>query len=177
MTGPCFPLSFVPKAGYHKGSGGRWFGAMRKVYENNKKFLGYRKHAACDLIAGVDAKVYAVDDGVVTDGPKHFFHGTDQLTVKHTNFTVRYCEIMKKLAPGIKKGVSVSRGQHIAYVGRMYHSSMLHFEMYSGTASGNLTRNGEKLTTKKKDAPFRRRKDLLNPTAYLNSWKTNLPTP
>ncbi len=58
-------------------------------------------------------------------------------------------------------GNSVARGQVIAFVGKLESgSSMLHFEMYAGTASGSLTVRG--------NPPYQRRSDLLDPTPYLD---------
>ena len=51
---------------------------------------------------------------------------------------MRYCEI-KGVAPGIKLGSTLIEGELIAYVGKMYVDSMLHFEMYEGTETGSLT--------------------------------------
>jgi murein DD-endopeptidase MepM/ murein hydrolase activator NlpD len=152
-----FPLDFVPKHDYH--TGGRRFGASRSE--------GTRKHAGCDLIAPEGTKIYAVHDGTIVRGPYHFYHGTHAIEVDHGDFTVRYCEI-KKVAQGLRVGSQIAAGQVIAYVGKMYHSSMLHFEIYSGVASGALTQPN--------NSPYRRRSDLKDPTPYLDLWKSHLPS-
>lgn len=152
-----FPLSFVPASSYK--SGQRFFGARRSK--------GTRKHAGCDLIAPEGTKIYAVADGKIVRGPYAFYRGTYAIEVEHTNFVVRYCEI-KGTAKGLKRGSGVTRGQEIATVGRMFHSSMLHLEMYKGTSSGRLTN--------RHNPPYQRRSDLVNPTAYLDKWKSNLPS-
>ena len=152
-----FPLPFVPAASYKTGQ--RYFGARRSK--------GTRKHAGCDLLAPEGTKVYAVADGKIVRGPYGFYRGTYAIEVEHEDFVVRYCEI-KRTAKGLKRGSKVTCGQEIATVGRMFHSSMLHLEMYKGTSSGRLTNRS--------NPPYQRRDDLLNPTTYLDKWKTNLPT-
>jgi murein DD-endopeptidase MepM/ murein hydrolase activator NlpD len=57
-------------------------------------------------------------------------------------------------------GTHVVAGQVIAYVGRMFTMSMLHFELYAGTQRGWLTDPRKK--------PFMRRSDLLDPTPLLD---------
>ncbi len=150
-----FPLGYIPQSDYRKG--GRRFGANRSD--------GTRKHAGCDLIVPEGTKVYAVFDGTITRGPYYFYHGTYAIEVDHGDFVGRYCEI-KKAAEGLRVGSEVKAGQLIAYVGKMYTSSMLHFELYGGTATGPLTQS---------NPPYKRRSDLLDPTPYLEMWEKNLP--
>jgi murein DD-endopeptidase MepM/ murein hydrolase activator NlpD len=149
---PTFPLPFRPKHDYH--TGGRKFGAARDG--------GNRKHAGCDLIAPKGTEIYAVEDGEVVRGPYPFYHGTDAIEFKlsASGRIVRYCEI-SGVAKGVHVGSKVKEGDLIAYVGKMYKSSMLHLEMYEGTATGNLTDRSNK--------GFQRRKDLMNPTEYLDN--------
>lgn len=103
----------------------------------------------------------AVADGEVIRNPYYFYSGTYALEVRHTGgFVVRYGEI-STAAQGVSAGSSVARGQVIAFVGKLESgSSMLHFEMYAGTASGSLTVRG--------NPPYQRRSDLLDPTPYLD---------
>lgn len=152
---PRFPLPFVPTRDYHRG--GLRFGAKR----------GGRKHAACDLIAPPGTPVYAVKDGIVIRGPRYFYHDTYSIVVHHTNFIVRYGEIYQKVPEGIYEGAKVEEGQIIAHVGKMYHSSMLHFEMYSGAANGEYSQKGKNA--------FNRREDLIDPTPYLDAWRLMTP--
>jgi hypothetical protein len=100
-------------------------------------------------------------DGTIIEGPYYFFSGTNALEVKHDNgMVVRYCEISTMLPRGISRGARVSKGQVIAYVGRLHSgSSMLHLEMYKGTQRGPLTQSGNS---------YRRRSDLVDPTPYLD---------
>ena len=144
-----FPLRARPAADYHRA--GLSFGSDRDG--------GRRKHAACDLLAPLGTEILAVDDGVLIQAPYAFYHGTFALEVWHTYFVVRYGEI-SRAAAGLRAGSTVTRGQVIAYVGRMHRDSMLHFEMYSGFDSGPLT--------VRSNPPFQRRPDLMDPTGFLD---------
>lgn len=158
---PVFPLPKIPNWGYHKGSGKRWFGAPRDKS---------RIHAACDLIARPGTPIYAVDHGTVWYS-SGFYLQTDELTIRHPNFLVRYGEIAQgKLAPGIKRGEPVKPGQLIGWVGRL---KMLHFEMYKDPHSSDpLTQRSNK-TKYDYVTPgnYQRRSDLIDPTTYLDQWK------
>jgi murein DD-endopeptidase MepM/ murein hydrolase activator NlpD len=146
-----FPLSFVPTQSYK--TGGRRFGANRDD--------GKRKHAACDLIAPKGTEIYAVENGKVTYGPYLFYRGTYAIEFKlDSGKMVRYCEI-EKVATGVAVGTTLTEGSLIAYVGKMYVDSMLHFELYDGTGSGPLT--------VRSNPPYQRRSDLINPTDYLDA--------
>lgn len=161
-----FPLEKMPKLGFGKGSGKRWFGSSR---DNG------RKHAACDLIAKKGTPIYAVAPGLVLD--KHYFYmNTYALVVHHIFFIVRYGEIDKKLAEGVEVGSYVSEGQHIANVGLLSSgSSMLHFEMYRGVSIGNYTQRSNKDYYFVPNANYQRRADLLDPTPYLEEWALTTP--
>lgn len=145
-----FPLPFKPKLSYHEG--GRRFGANR---DGSK-----RKHAACDLIAAKGTEIYAVENGQVAYGPYLFYRGTYAIEFRlDSGKVVRYCEI-EKVATGVAVGSKLTEGTLIAYVGKMYVDSMLHFELYDGTGSGPLT--------VRSNPPYQRRSDLINPTDYLD---------
>ena len=151
-----FPLAFRPAQSYKPGM--RAFGSSRAS--------GNRKHAGCDLYAVKGTPIRAVQDGsVIQEYP--FYMNTRALEVDHGNYIVRYCEI-SNVAPGIKKGAAVSRGQVIDYVGELSfpsgnRMSMLHIEFYKGTLKGPLTVRGR--------APYQRRADLVDPTAVLGNAK------
>lgn len=148
-----FPLPFRPTLSYK--TGGRRFGANRDE--------GNRKHAGCDLIAPRGTEIYAVEGGVVETKPYLFYRGTYAVEFRlDSGKLVRYCEI-EKLASGITKGSPVSEGGLIAYVGKMYVSSMLHFELYEGSGSGPLT--------VRSNPPYQRRSDLIDPADYLDGCK------
>jgi murein DD-endopeptidase MepM/ murein hydrolase activator NlpD len=145
-----FPLPFIPKYSYH--TGGRFFGAPR---------TRGRRHAACDLIAPLGTEVYAIDAGVVVIGSTAFYRGTNALAIRHRNGQiVRYCEILPKDKSNPPAGAVVTAGQLIGHVGKMFVDSMLHLELYAGTAEGNLT--------DRSNSPYQRRADLLDPTPLLD---------
>jgi murein DD-endopeptidase MepM/ murein hydrolase activator NlpD len=152
-----FPLPFVPKHDYR--SGGRRFGADRP----NK-----RKHAGCDLLADPETPVMSVRSGLILRSPYPFYQAkngawTYAIEVKHSEgFVVRYTEV-SRCAAGIKTGVSVAEGQTIGFVGA---ARMLHFELYEGSKHGPLTDRHRK--------GFQRRVDLLDPTKFLDSLRTEL---
>jgi murein DD-endopeptidase MepM/ murein hydrolase activator NlpD len=147
-----FPLKQRPSASYHQAP--RSFGCLR---DN-----GHRTHAACDLYAPANSEVLAVEDGVVVAGPYLFYDIVMAIEVKHASgIIVRYGEI-SGVRSGLRAGTLVKAGSVIAYVGRMQSvsQSMLHFELYSGQATGPLTDVNR--------GPYKRRPDLVNPTSYLD---------
>lgn len=146
-----FPLLSSPTHSFT--SGIRRFAAGR----------GRRKHAGTDLYRPRGSKVVAMASGIVLR-VAYFYRGTWAVEVLNDDGRViRYTEIHKKVARGIKAGARIVRGQHIGQVGRMRGISrtMLHLEIYQGTRSGNLTVFGNR--------PYQRRKDLINPTPILQS--------
>ena len=150
-----FPLEKVPGLSYKLG--GRRFGAKRE---------GGRQHAGCDLIVPLGTPIFSVATGRVLRGPYAFYHGTFAIEVQHHDYMARYCEI-KGCAPGVQVGSVVAEGQLIAYVGKMFVDSMLHFEMYSDST------NTAGLTDKSRP-PFMRRRDLVDPAPYLDEWAARL---
>lgn len=170
-AGYLFPLDFVPEHDYHKGGHARYFGARRSN--------GSRLHAGCDLLAPVGSPVYAIADGVVQGEPDYFYEGTYSVTIKHGSAVVRYGELLapnaadvrSPILPAIKSSAVVKKGDVIGYVGRLSSgSSMLHFEYYSGSATG-------KLTDRSSPNLYKRREDLRDPTALLDGAKLNLSKP
>ncbi len=151
----CFPFAFHPKPDWH--SGARYFGARRDS--------GKRLHAGCDLLAPKGTQIYAIADGTLVRPEYYFYSATHAVEIRHGNYIVRYGEIMPGSYTG---GTTVKKGQPICKVGRLSSgSSMLHFEMYSNGASS------AKLTTGQ--GPYKRRADLMNPTALLDEWVKKLP--
>ena len=148
-----FPFRHRPKESYHDRP--RSFGCPR----------GARSHAGCDLYAAPGTEILAVEDGVVIQGLYLFYDVVYAIEILHPSGTVRYGEI-SGVAPGIKVGSQVKAGQVIAYVGKMKSvpQSMLHFEMYGPTEHGPLTDRAR--------TPFMRRKDLVDPTGYLDRCTT-----
>lgn len=176
-----FPLPARPAQSYRSGG---------LAFANDR---GGVLHAACDLIAAAGTEVYAVEDGTVIYGPRRFFesgpHIKDSetgkrickpdvkclwvydLLVKHSNFLVRYGEIGIKVPPEIQPNAQVKEGQLIGYVGAQTVNSMLHLEMYSNPEdiSYPTVMDNMKYLNFQPKKTFHRRKDLMNPTAYLDS--------
>lgn len=152
----CFPFPSLPRGGYK--SDGRQFGANRS---------NGRKHAGCDLLFPVGTWIHAVADGRIIQRPYNFYLGTQALEVHHGNLIVRYGEIKPGSFVG---GTTVKKGQRLCQVGKLQgmKASMLHIEMYKSTASGSLTVGS--------NPPFKRHKDLLDPTPFLDLWARNFPS-
>jgi murein DD-endopeptidase MepM/ murein hydrolase activator NlpD len=150
-----FPFKVEPTQDFR--TGGRQFGAPRQ---------NGRLHAGCDLFQAPGTEIYAVDDGRVIQDPYKFYDGTYALEIDHGSFVVRYGEIDPAIVPGIKANAEVIKGQLIAKVGKLQRLglSMLHFEMYSSSSSGELT-VGE-------NESFKRRTDLMDPTDFLSNAET-----
>lgn len=166
----CFPFAQPATADWAHSP--RSFGSNRNG--------GKRAHAGCDLYAPVGRTIYAVRDGTVLRDPYVFYAETDALEIDHGDFVLRYGEIK----PGctLRKGDTVKIGQPIAKVGLLIGinvpSAMLHLEMYSGKASGSLSLKSAEGSARRRDGvPFMRRADLIDPTPFLNDWKTRLATP
>lgn len=119
---------------------------------------GSRYHVGIDLYANHKDKVLACEDGIIINF-YHFYRSTYALIVEHENVVINYGEVHKDSlkANGLKKGDRVNAGQIIGFAGKMYKSSMLHFEVYK---NGTI-RNHRWL--KRNSAPY----NLLNPTKYL----------
>lgn len=122
--------------------------------------------------------VYAISDGTIVISPYYFYAGTYAIEINHGGKIVRYGEHLPNASvdpslgflPEIKQGHKIKQGELIGYVGKLigHQSTMLHLEMYAGTAKGPLTdRNSGNL--------YLRRKDIINPTGMLDGAKANLP--
>jgi len=137
---------------------------------------GRRAHAGCDLYAPVGRLIHAVRDGVVIRDPYPFYAQTDALEIDHGDFVIRYGEIKPDCA--LRKGEEVKAGQVIARVGLLVGiqvpSAMLHIEMYDGSASGPLTAPESASARRADGVPYLRRADLIDPTPFLNTWRTRL---
>lgn len=176
-----FPLRVPPPAKKHwrkpKGYSyrGRYFGAVR-FSKKDGEIVGYRKHAGVDLITPFGTPIYAVADGTMGPYIRNFRNGTGAITVIHKNFICRYGETTHTVF--FKEGDPIAKGAQIGEVGWVGKTQMLHFEMFSNTSSAHgLTVASQKLTEEfdPKHSPFRRRKDLIDPSPYLDMWKSNLP--
>jgi murein DD-endopeptidase MepM/ murein hydrolase activator NlpD len=165
--GPFFPFPVLP--------GANWTQSPRSFGSNRSN--GTRAHAGCDLYFPQGTWIYAIADGTVTNGPYPFYAKTFALEVDHGSFLARYGEIQEHTL--VRKGDVITAGQKIARVGHLVEitvpSDMLHLELYSKTASGALTVDVAQSKKRADGVPFLRRKDLIDPTARLNEWKTLLP--
>jgi murein DD-endopeptidase MepM/ murein hydrolase activator NlpD len=164
---PRFPLPIVPTQSYHQG--GLRFGAKRKKDDGT-----VRTHAGCDLLAPVGTEVYAIDYGIVLDVPKTPFIPNTKLysvIIEHANYIVRYTEVSQNVADGIYPGATVHEGQLISTLEKNNKGgAMLHFEMYNKDASGYLSqKNNTTYLYVPSDGIYQRRKDLLDPTNYLDT--------
>jgi murein DD-endopeptidase MepM/ murein hydrolase activator NlpD len=135
-----------------------------------------RAHVGIDLRAKKGDTVLSVDDGTIVSF-YYFYRSTFALFIDHGDYIVNYGEVDKssldrfglvspwgniskndpKKSTG-QSGSVVKAGQPIALVGKMYRSSMLHFEMYS---SGKTNQRWTGFPSG--SAPSR----LLNPTNFL----------
>ncbi|WID99688.1 M23 family metallopeptidase (plasmid) [Bosea vestrisii] len=151
-----FPLAFVPSQSWKTGI--RRFGAYR---------TRTRVHAGCDLYAPDGTPMHAVADGEIIIF-RLFYKNAWAVTVDHGDFIVRYGECKPQLPAGLRVGSVVYKRQVIGWVTKMTGivNTMIHFEMYDKTASGELS-NGS--------APYNRRKDLVDPTPFLDRWSLELP--
>ena len=164
LPGNCclFPMKKHPTVSFIEGM--RRFGASRS--------RGARLHAAADLYQSQYQPVYAIAAGKVLRDRVSFYLGTNVTEIQHTGgFIARYGEIASDNLKPLKLGPTVKAGQLIGYIKKVnaesVKSPMLHFELYTGKASGPLTvvKSGNK---------FQRRSDLINPTKYLTLWEKNL---
>jgi murein DD-endopeptidase MepM/ murein hydrolase activator NlpD len=134
----------------HRGNVGRRFLASRTD--------GGRYHVGIDLWANHKDPIVACEDGTIVNF-YHFYRSTYALLVEHKDVVINYGEVDKDSLKvnNLKVGDKVKAGQTIGLVGKMYSSSMLHFETYvKGTRSNKRFQVGG-------NPP----KELLNPTKYL----------
>lgn len=147
-----FPVVRRPQRRFWTGM--RRFGAARR---------NGRRHAGCDLYRPTGERVVAIRDGVVLR-KRYFYLGTYALEVRNSDGSIYlYGEISGEHIPGVSAERTIRGGQPIAKVGdlRGIRQSMLHFEKYSGEARGALTQHGR--------PPYKRRRDLQNPTDMLQT--------
>jgi len=132
--------------------GARYFGAAR---------ANSRAHAAIDFIAPNGTLVYAMTDGNVIR-TSIFFENTSAVEVQNTDGTVaRYCEI----DPAVSVNTIVHRGDVIGKIITNYGgTSMLHLEMYMGTATGKLSQSSTSNYKYVTVGNYQRRSDLIDPT-------------
>ena len=123
-----------------------------------KRANGARYHVGIDLYANNKDKIVACEDGVIINF-YHFYRSTYALILEHENIVINYGEVHSDSlkANKLKVGDRVRAGQVIGFAGKMYKSSMLHFETYIKGTIKNIR------WLKKDRAP----NNILNPTKYL----------
>lgn len=168
-SGFFFPFPVLPKSD--------WVSSPRKFGANRAG--GKRAHAGCDLYFPQGTWIYAVGDGQVVRGPYLFYAETYAIEIDHGHFLARYGEVQEEAQ--VKTGDTVKAGQKIARVGHLIGikvpSDMLHLELYDKSRTGPLTRSIKDSLTRADGVPFLRRRDLIDPAPFLNTWKANLPQP
>jgi murein DD-endopeptidase MepM/ murein hydrolase activator NlpD len=161
-----FPFSALPRHDWH--SGARAFGANRSQ--------GTRAHAGCDLYFPQGTWIHAVTDGLVVRGPEWFYAQTYALEIDHGDHIIRYGEVQGSCP--VRIGDQVQAGQKLARIGRLVGinvpSDMLHMEMYDKSAAGPLTVSGSDSARRSDGVPFNRRRDLIDPTQFLEDWSGRL---
>ncbi|HEX5703059.1 MAG TPA: peptidoglycan DD-metalloendopeptidase family protein [Pyrinomonadaceae bacterium] len=164
-----FPLKQLPAE--------NWTGGIRRFGANRTSSSGSRRaHAGCDLYSPPGTVIHAITAGRVVRGPYEFYQGTFALEIDHGTFIARYGEIERTTL--VNEGDQVTAGQPVAKIGDLTDitASMLHLELYDKSATGDLNVLGAGGAVRADNVPFRRRRDLIDPTAKLNVWKNNLPT-
>lgn len=152
----------VKKTGFYSvTSGGRYFGASRDG--------GARAHAGIDIhySSGAGVAVYAMESGKVIEYISNFYGGTSAVAIQHADGSVaRYCEISTSL----RKGDTVTKGQQIATIKKNNQGgdTMLHLEIYLGTASGSLTNTSNTTYDYVTKKVYSRRRDIVNPEFVLD---------
>lgn len=146
---------------YSVTSGGRYFGASRDS--------GARAHAGMDIhySNGAGIAVYAMESGKVIEYISNFYGGTSAVAIQHADGSVaRYCEITTSL----RKGDTVTKGQQIAKIAKNNQGgdTMLHLELYLGTATGSLTNTSNTTYDYVTKKVYSRRRDLLSPQFLLD---------
>lgn len=141
---------------------------------NSNRDGGDRKHAGIDFVYknGKNIPVYAMQSGKVIEYCSDFYGGLQAVAVQHADGSVaRYCEIKTSL----RKGDKVTQGQKIGTIEKNNAggSSMLHLELYLGTASGKLTNRSNTKYDYVSGTKFDRRRDLINPYFLLDLFDNN----
>jgi murein DD-endopeptidase MepM/ murein hydrolase activator NlpD len=190
--GEFFPLDRSPIKNWAEE--GREFGTRRQS--------GTRAHAGCDLYdkKGVEGhddnekigmRVYSVKKGRVVGKGIFTSYNKDRgvyesyaIAVHHGKFTARYCEVSKEtirveVNDMIKANTLLAQVKNVLDPAKNTNygiQPMLHFEMYSNIEKGDRLSISDTAKSAKKSAevPYYRRKDLINPTKYLDDHKDNL---
>lgn len=130
----------------------------------SRRDSGARAHAGVDFTFknGKGIPVYAMQSGKVVEYCSNFYGGMQAIAVQHADGSVaRYCEISTSL----RKGDTVTQGQQIAKIAKsnIGGSTMLHLEIYLGTASGKFTNRSNTTFDYVSGTKYERRRDIVNP--------------
>ncbi len=116
-----FPMDPLPKCALSKTS----FGQPRS---------GGRTHEGIDLMASLDQKVYAVDNGVLwkqaIDGDPSALLSGNAWHIRLPDGTYYFYGHMSHFADGLKVGDTVTRGQVIGYVGDTGNAGPLNYHLH-----------------------------------------------
>ena len=163
-----FPFPRSTRYAFHgAGAGMRAFGSRR--------LDGQRAHAGVDLYYPDLMPVRALADGVVVRAPYYFYSKTYALEIDHGPFIARYGELAPEDSWRFGAGDAVEGSQKIGRVGILFvgrrrlnvPSMMLHLELYDKTETGKLTRALGTSARSPDGIPYRRRRDLIDPTGFL----------
>lgn len=109
-----------------------------------------------------------MQSGKVVEYNSNFYGGMQAIVIQHEDGTIaRYGEINTNL----RKGAKVTQGQQIATIGKsnIGGDTMLHLELYMGTAFGSLNNKSNKTNYDYvSGSKYNRRRDLLNPEFLLD---------
>ena len=146
-----FPVKCSKKIDSYKTVRAAKFGSNRTL----------RLHAGADIYADIGTEVYACEDGIVRRVSEKFYRNVGAIEITHKTCIGRYCEITP--LKGIDIGTVVKQGQLIGHVAKIdgLNISMLHFELYDNQDD----KTALSITPR---PPYNRRKDLLDPTEYLD---------
>jgi len=162
-AGSSSPLWPIPKTKNRSQYKLSYLDANKKMLGNGaRRFMANRSgkyHAGIDLYGNYGDPIIACESGKIVNF-YHFFHGAYCLLVQcDSGLVINYGEVDKNSLKQLKLkiGDRVKKGQHIAFVGKMNVSSMLHFETYiPGTTRNERFYGGDPKGSR-----------LLNPTYYL----------
>ena len=97
----------------------------------------------------------------------NFYGGMQAIAIQHADGSIaRYCEISTDL----RKGSTVTKGQQIATVAKsnIGGDTMLHLEIYMGTATGGLTNTSNTTYDYVPNKNYSRRRDIVDPSFVLD---------
>lgn len=133
-----------------------------------------RLHAGIDLKQKPGTEVIAMTDGKVIRISKNFYGGTDAVEVQSTDGTIiRYTEI----SVSVEVGDTIEQGDLVGKIKKNNKGggSMLHLEIYAGTATGPLSQTSNRLKNTTYDylpvsntaITYERRRDLVDPSGVM----------